>query len=97
MELLGETTQDTAGRMRRLSGILEGRMDLECSKRRRGHLWQRSKREVEDHARGRAVELRRLLVLEGCAKNEAAGRIGIHPRTLSRWEEQSESRRGIWM
>jgi transposase InsO family protein len=96
MELLGETIQDTAGRMRRLSGILKGRMDLESSKRPRGHLWQRSKREVEDHARRSAVDLQRLLVLEGCAKNEAAARIGIHPRTLSRWEEQSESRRETW-
>lgn len=95
-ELFGETALDAAERMRRLTGILKGRMDLGCSKRRRGRLWQEPKREAEHRARQSAADLGRLLVEEGCAKKEAAARIGIHPRTLRRWEEKNGSERGTW-
>ena len=94
---MGETVFDTAERVRRLWGIMKGR-EPECRKRRRrGRLWQEPKREAESHARRSAADLGRILVLEGYAKKDAAARIGVHPRTLRRWEGRSESGSGTWV
>lgn len=75
--------------MKRLEQVVVAKR--ERSSRRRGILWQEGRRKAEEDARRRAVEVGRELVEEGAGKKEAAGMLGLDPRTLGRWEERCET------
>lgn len=92
-----QRAEETRERVARLEAVVEARVRSERRRGPRGAQWQRTKREAEGHARRSAVEAGRFLVLEGEGRGRAAAALGIHPRTLRRWEEGFELKRGIWV